>query len=62
MGETHAGYLGDGVYVTFDGYNIWLRTQRGFDMHEISLEPETMRNLLDYAVKIDPRFLGEYKK
>lgn len=42
-------YLGDGVYVSFDGYNIWLRTQQGT---EIALEPAVFRALVRYQARL----------
>jgi hypothetical protein len=42
-------YIGDGVYASFDGFNIWLRTQRETGWHEIALEPEVLDALLAYA-------------
>jgi len=41
-------YLGDGVYASFDGYQIWLAVNH----HEntvIALEPEVLRALVAYA-------------
>lgn len=36
-------YLGDGVYVNFDGYQVWLTTNDGYvDTNRIALEPEVM--------------------
>lgn len=45
-GEIHPQYLGDGVYASFDGFQIWLRTQEG---NEIALEPSVMTALYRYA-------------
>lgn len=41
-------YLGDGVYVSFDGYQIWLAANH----HEnkvIALEPAVMQQLIEYC-------------
>lgn len=32
-------YIGDGVYVEFDGYSVFLRTDRELGQHWIALEP-----------------------
>jgi hypothetical protein len=32
-------YLGDGLYVRFDGYTIWLRAPREGGDHYVALEP-----------------------
>lgn len=39
-------YLGDGVYASFDGYQIWLTTLEG---NRIALEPNVYLALLDYV-------------
>ncbi len=46
-------YIGDGVYVGHDGYQIWLRTERITEegqaiIHEIALEPGVWNALLAY--------------
>lgn len=38
-------YIGDGVYASFDGYHIWLKTQQGM---EVALEPEAFTALVKY--------------
>lgn len=48
MPTTRETYLGDAVYASFDGFQIWLRTGDGNDQH-IALEPTTYLNLLAYA-------------
>lgn len=42
-------YLGDGVYASFDGYQIWLKTQEG---SEIALESAVFEALLDYERRL----------
>lgn len=42
-------YLGDGVYASFDGYQIWLEVGEGI---RIALEPGVFSSLLEYAEKI----------
>jgi hypothetical protein len=45
-------YLGDGVYATFDGYHIWVKTG-SHDDHEctnnIALEPDVFAALMAYG-------------
>jgi hypothetical protein len=43
-------YLGDGCFASFDGWSIWLRTQRddGVD-HLVALDPQVFWKLRDYA-------------
>lgn len=41
-------YLGDGVYASFDGFQIWLAVNH----HEnkvVAIEPKVMENLVRYA-------------
>lgn len=45
-GET---YLGDGLYVSFDGWQIVLRAPRQEGDHWVALEPEAYGNLIDYV-------------
>ncbi|MGO8671274.1 MAG: hypothetical protein ACLQVD_07935, partial [Capsulimonadaceae bacterium] len=35
-------YLGDGLYVRFDGYQVWLRAPRERIDHEVALEPKVL--------------------
>ena len=42
-------YLGDGVYASFDGYQIWLETSNGYAItNRIALEPKVVVALLSY--------------
>lgn len=41
-------YLGDGLYVSFDGYHIVLRAPREDGDHWVGLEPGTSIALLDW--------------
>lgn len=45
-------YLGDGVYASFDGGKIWLRTEREQGWHVIALEPQVFTALVEYAKEI----------
>jgi len=38
-------YLGDGLYASFDGFCVWLRTPRPEGDHRVALEPEVWRAL-----------------
>ena len=42
-------YLGDGLYASFDGYQIWLRAPRVDGEHRIALEPPVFAVLLAFA-------------
>lgn len=46
-------YLGDSVYVDFDGWYITLTTENGYGpSNTIHLEPEVMANLMDYRDRL----------
>ncbi len=52
--EEYKDYLGDGVYVKFDGYHIVLYLDNGFGPHSpIALEPDVMDKLARYTKRID---------
>lgn len=44
-------YLGDAVYASFDGYQIWLKTGDG-NNQQIALEPAVYDALRQYAKRI----------
>lgn len=41
-------YLGDGVYASFDGYQIWLHADRNGTRHSIALDANTFDALMQY--------------
>lgn len=48
-GSKHKQYIGDSVYVDFDGYHIVLTTENGYGpSNKIMLEPAVMQALFDY--------------
>ena len=48
-------YLGDGVYASFDGYNIWLAANDS-DNKVIALEPAVMDMLIEYSKMIEQKY------
>lgn len=52
MSERKETYLGDGVYASFDDYQIWLRTMRDDGQHAIALEPAVLGALMAYANRL----------
>lgn len=46
-------YLGDGVYASFDGYQIWLTVERGGREEQVAIEPWVFMRLLRYAAQFD---------
>jgi hypothetical protein len=51
-GETTPEHIGDGVYVSSDGYHIWLRTTRENGWHEIALDETVFSELVEYASRV----------
>jgi hypothetical protein len=48
-------HIGDGVYVSCDGYHLWLAANH----HEnkvVALEPSVLKALCDYATNINKAF------
>lgn len=54
----HEEYLGDAVYASFDGYNIWLRTGDG-NNQRIALDPGVYANLVRYRNSLYSRIQAE---
>lgn len=46
-------YLGDGVYASFDGYQIVLDLRGQDNTTRIALEPIAFKNLLSYGARVD---------
>jgi hypothetical protein len=42
-------YIGDSVYARFDGWQIVLSTERSGGIHWIALEPEVLKELIEFA-------------
>ena len=51
-------YLGDGLYVSFDGYQLILRAPRESGDHFVALEPSVYSALLTYVKRLKET-LGE---
>jgi hypothetical protein len=45
-------YLGDGVYASFDGYQIWLRVIGLSGHHRIALDESVLAALSQYAADL----------
>ena len=44
-------YLGDGVYASFDGYQIWLAVNH-HENKQVAMEPTVLLSLLSYAERV----------
>ena len=49
MKQPDETYLGDGLYASFDGYNIALRAPREHDDHIVYLEPNVFQALIAFV-------------
>jgi hypothetical protein len=47
----HDAYLGDGVYASFDGYQIWLAVNH-HENKQVAIEPAVLLSLLSYAERV----------
>ena len=46
--DEHETYLGDGVYASFDGYQIWLAVNH-HENNVVALEPSVLDRLYKYV-------------
>ena len=51
-------YLGDAVYASHDGYQVWLRTGDG-NNQRIALEPPVIAALVRYVERLSPGFIRD---
>jgi hypothetical protein len=47
-----AEFLGDGLFVEFDGWEFRLFTEREIGVHEVYLEPGVLQNFLDFIKRV----------
>ena len=47
----HSEYLGDGVYASFDGYQMWLAAN-DHKNKVVALEPDVLSRLLEYHSRL----------
>lgn len=45
-------YLGDGLFASFDGFQIRLWTDRGGEVHEVFIEPKVWMALLQFVEEL----------
>jgi hypothetical protein len=55
MSEVLSDYLGDGLYVEFDGYQFRLYTDRGHIRHEVFLEEAVLRAFFAFVKRASAR-------
>lgn len=49
-------YIGDGVYASFDGYQVWLKARRDGMEHSVALEPDVLICFLKYVRHFYPTY------
>ena len=52
-GESHADHIGDGVYATWNGYAVVLRTPRDGRWEEMHFDPETWNTLQRWKQRVN---------
>ena len=52
--DSYSTYLGDGVYASFDGYQIWLAVDH-YENNVVALEPSVFANLCEYVKRLKER-------
>lgn len=52
-------YLGDGVYVDFDGYSVILTTRGAMNPQIIYMEPEVLQSFEHYLKKVEAKIQAE---
>ena len=57
MNKQDMDYMGDGVYVGHDGYQLWLTTGSHENIELLAIEPNVLKNLNNYFNRI----FGELK-
>ena len=55
MSEHTETYLGDGLYASFDGWQVILRAPREHGDHLVALEPEVAMRLLEFIAGLKDR-------
>jgi len=50
-------YLGDGVYASFDGFQIWLKTER----HEVTDVPAGHWKTVEHSIALEPTVLRAFE-
>lgn len=65
LGYKHVEYLGDSVYVAFDGYHYWLMTWNGYPddpRNKIALEPSVASSFFIWVEAIKAHYSPEVLK
>jgi hypothetical protein len=60
VSECPETYLGDGLYASFDGWQVILRAPRENGDHVVALEPGVMTALHHYLEALDRKYPGHF--
>lgn len=52
LGNAQPEHLGDGAYVSHDGYGIWVSCDREDGLHAVCLEQTAVEELATYLKKV----------
>jgi len=61
MKHTDTEHLGDGVYASFDGYQIWLAANDHRNI-VIALEPDVFESLVEYRNRLWKKYFSDLKE
>ena len=54
MPEVEKEYIGDGAYVQYDGYSLWLTTENGErETNRVCLDPRVLECFLEYIKRVE---------
>ena len=62
MTEYPEVYLGDGLYASFDGWQVILRAPREHGDHFVALEPEVVAAFHDYLADLARKYPGHFEE
>ena len=62
MSEHPEVYLGDGLYASFDGWQVVLRAPHEHGDHIVALEPNVMAALQSYLEALDRKYPGHFPR
>ena len=54
MSDTHDEDIGDGVYVSYDGFHVWLDLRAQNPSIRIALDPRVLQSFFEYCHRIVP--------
>lgn len=52
LGCRDIAHLGDGLYVGFDGYQIWFAVNRNGVIHHVAMDGHSFINFIDWTKRV----------